>query len=510
MVISKKPNENVKCSGGVCFPTAKDAILNVAKLQHLLGASDVKITTGPDSISSEVKDIVVAAPLSWASSSKLIMDAYRSVSVRKSVVVTGSGGLDITTNDGAIDGSFAFSDTGSIQFWDLGSSLIINGSPYVLVSDIGTLANDIAISPDGNYGLAKNYDASGDGTYSTAVVTTTFNGNFNGLGNRIFNLSIDEPNQHTFDYVGLFAQIAASGTASDLNLINVNIVGLGAYEGGLAGYNAGQVRGVFVSGSVAGNPVSNNEVVGGLLGSNDGTVLFSYSSAQINNGVEVGGLIAENGKGSVFRSHSIGAVSGDVAGGLVASNGGIIQLSYATGQVSSNDNDDAGGLVAVNGGTVDQSFATGPVSGGNASAIGGMAGLNFGGHITQSYSIGSVTGGPDSIVGGFLGYNNSDGDVSAAYSTGAVMNASGGYIGGFVGFDNTPSGSFKSAYWDTDSSGIAGLTQGAGNIPNDPGIKGKSTADLQAQLPKGFSLKVWAETSNVNNGLPYLVGVPPP
>jgi hypothetical protein len=239
-------------------------------------------------------------------------------------------------------------------------------------------------------------------------------------------------------------------------------------------------------------------------------VLFSYSSAQINNGVEVGGLIAENGKGSVFRSHSIGAVSGDVAGGLVASNGGIIQLSYATGQVSSNDNDDAGGLVAVNGGTVDQSFATGPVSGGNASAIGGMAGLNFGGHITQSYSIGSVTGGPDSIVGGFLGYNNSDGDVSAAYSTGAVMNASGGYIGGFVGFDNTPSGSFKSAYWDTDSSGIAGLTQGAGNIPNDPGIKGKSTADLQAQLPKGFSLKVWAETSNVNNGLPYLVGVPPP
>lgn len=50
--ISKKPTENLKCSGGVCVPTAKNAVFNIKKLEQMLASSNVKITTGPDSIAS--------------------------------------------------------------------------------------------------------------------------------------------------------------------------------------------------------------------------------------------------------------------------------------------------------------------------------------------------------------------------------------------------------------------------------------------------------------------------
>jgi hypothetical protein len=51
--------------------------------------------------------------------------------------------------------------------------------------------------------------------------------------------------------------------------------------------------------------------------------------------------------------------------------------------------------------------------------------------------------------------------------------------------------------------------QGAGNIADDPGIKGKTTQQLQSGLPKGFDPKIWAENPKINGGLPYLIANPP-
>jgi hypothetical protein len=50
---------------------------------------------------------------------------------------------------------------------------------------------------------------------------------------------------------------------------------------------------------------------------------------------------------------------------------------------------------------------------------------------------------------------------------------------------------------------------GAGNIANDPGITGLSTAQLQSGLPAGFDPTVWGENANINSGLPYLLANPP-
>ena len=71
-------------------------------------------------------------------------------------------------------------------------------------------------------------------------------------------------------------------------------------------------------------------------------------------------------------------------------------------------------------------------------------------------------------------------------------------------------GTISDLYWDTSTSGITNLSQGAGNIANDPGITGETTTQLQAGLPTGFDPTIWAENTNINGGLPYLIANPPP
>jgi hypothetical protein len=191
-------------------------------------------------------------------------------------------------------------------------------------------------------------------------------------------------------------------------------------------------------------------------------------------------------------------------GGLVGKDHGTITSSYATGTANDGYSSDTGGLVGYNKGTIDRSFATGAGNSGYSSHTGGLVGYN-GSAITNAYATGAVTAVGASSNGGLVGYN--DGTVAYAYSTGAATEdgSTGSYVGGLIGFDNSSLGSLTDTYWNTTTSGI-GKNHGAGNIPNDPGIKGKTTAKLQL----GFSKKVWGEDSNINGGLPYLLANPPP
>jgi hypothetical protein len=95
-------------------------------------------------------------------------DAYHSIAFNKSLSVAGSGALTLTTNDGGTDGEYAFFGKAHATFFDLNSSLVVNGTSYTLVSNIATLASDIANDPSGHYALANDYDASQDGTYSAS------------------------------------------------------------------------------------------------------------------------------------------------------------------------------------------------------------------------------------------------------------------------------------------------------------------------------------------------------
>jgi hypothetical protein len=120
----------------------------------------------------------------------------------------------------------------------------------------------------------------------------------------------------------------------------------------------------------------------------------------------------------------------------------------------------------------------------------------------QTYSEGSVSG---LWSGGLIGKNA--GSISESYSTGRVSGTA--YKGGLIGYDDSVEGSVTSTYWNTTTSGITNLSQGAGNIANDPGIAGLTTKEFRSGLPGGFSNKMWREKRKINGGLPYLSTNPP-
>lgn len=155
-------------------------------------------------------------------------------------------------------------------------------------------------------------------------------------------------------------------------------------------------------------------------------------------------------------------LGGDV-GGLVGTNTGTVMSSYSTASVTGRSN--VGGLVGANvdalfgeHGTVEASFATGNVTG--RFRVGGLVGRNNEGTVDVSYALGAATG--DSSVGGLVG-NNAEGIVNNSYAAG---NVSGNTIaGGLVG-ENTD-GTVRDSYWDTvltgygSSNGGTGLTMAA-------------------------------------------------
>ena len=153
------------CSAGVCTPTHKGAVLNVTDLENLLAASNVQVTTGSGSLAALTSDIVVTTPFTWSSTSVLTLDAYHSITIGKTVSVSGTGGVSFVTNDGGTGGSLSFGANGDVNFSSLTSSLAINGATYTLVGNIATLASDIATNPSGRLRIGDSYDAQSGWNY---------------------------------------------------------------------------------------------------------------------------------------------------------------------------------------------------------------------------------------------------------------------------------------------------------------------------------------------------------
>lgn len=450
VMISTGATQNISCSSGVCTPTARKAVLNVNDLASMLASGNVTISSR-----SVAQDIVVEASLSWTSSSALTLDAYRSLTVNKPIVVAGAGRLTIDSDDGGTSGDLQFFAKGHIEFWDLSSSLVINGNSYALAKNIKQIGS-LARHHTPYIALAKKFNAA----HYLAVSLTHAPIILEGLGNTISNLTIVDS---TFrGDVGLFASIAM---VRDLRLVNANVTG-----------------------------TSEDQRVGAIAG-DSGTFINCYASGQVS----------AQGQGSF-------------AGGLTGANAGTLSRTQSAVAVTGSSGiEGAGGLVGVNEGTIDQSYSTGSVSGGDGVMVGGLVGYStggagFGGVISNSYASGNVTGGNNAFVGGLIGTNatnpeeNTNPTVSSSYSTGTVSGGSGATIGGLIGTDTAPP-AISSTYWDLDTSGISDPSKGAGNVANDPGITGLTTTQFQSGLPSGFSSSIWAEKGSVNGGYPYLTAL---
>ncbi len=256
--------------------------------------------------------------------------------------------------------------------------------------------------------------------------------------------------------------------------------------------------------------------VGGLVGLTSGTGLVtdSFASGNVSGGLFAGGLVGFNAS-TIKHSWANGDVdaadSNAYAGGLVGiNNSGTITPSYAVGAVQCQFY--CGGLVGIQQPAgqmpgISRSFATGNIT--SSGGAGGLIGVNNIGTISDSYAIGAASA---PTAGGLIGYNVNAEDgthsVSRSYSSGAVTGSI-GTTGGLIGYDEFPS-TIEHTYWDITTSGITNTGHGAGNVQNDPGIKGLSNAKLQSGLPGGFTSRVWTENPDVNGGLPYIFANSPP
>ncbi len=320
----------MSCSAGLCSPTAKNAVLNAGDLATMLASSDVKVTSGAGAL-----EIGISAPLTWASASRLTLDANRGVSIKAAVVSEGTGGMTITLNDGGTGGNLAFFPGGSITFWDNSSSLVIAGNSYTLVSDIATLAADVAAHPAGFYALAKDYDATGDGTYHDAAVPVPLTGTFEGLGHTISHLTL-----MVFDsfQIGLFAEI--DGAARDVAMTGGNIGCDLDNSGATVACSSARTRAclrTYRSRAPSTAPGVTMSAAWRATTPRPGRSTKATSTATIgpNKAHYAGGLVGVS-TGMIQGSSASGSVlaGGAFAGGLVGYTAGLVLGSHATGSVS--------------------------------------------------------------------------------------------------------------------------------------------------------------------------------
>ncbi|WP_254863477.1 GLUG motif-containing protein [Halovivax gelatinilyticus] len=162
-----------------------------------------------------------------------------------------------------------------------------------------------------------------------------FSGTFDGQGYEIRALVIDR--EDAFAGVGLFNGTQGA-TIESVGLVDVDITGGFLNVGGLAGTAVeSEITDSYATGDVTGR-----QTVGGLVGYNFG---------------EIDDPVTADVEDSIIEdSYATSDVTGeDTTGGLVGTNWGIVENSYATGNVTATgpgrfgDDPRAGGLLGVNG-----------------------------------------------------------------------------------------------------------------------------------------------------------------
>ncbi len=297
------------------------------------------------------------------------------------------------------------------QLLSIGSNPTLLNKCFVLTADLdldpnlpgGQVFNRAVIAPDVNATLGFQ--------------GTAFTGTLDGGGSSIRNLTI-----RGGSYLGLFGTLGAGAQIVNLRLIEVDIAlsDSGQETGALAGMSSGRITNCHASGRVRGDldagglvganaaagviidcgaegtcnqdGFSHGSTGGGLVGSNQGTVIRSYARSQVTGAFSTGGLIGYN-DGSVSGCYARGEVTGNFyLGGLVGSNAGSICDSYSIGPVYGRDMTPyVGGLVGSNLGAIVRAYAVGTVRHPTRSVpyfsalIGGVPGSPFSGRVTDCF-----------------------------------------------------------------------------------------------------------------------------
>ena len=301
--------------------------------------------------------------------------------------------------DGSKDAVYEISNAGQL-YWFAG---LVNGTlsgvtqntsaNAVLTADI--VVNENVLKPDGtlNEGTFKEWTPIGNtcnGSYSP------YTGIFEGQNHTISGLYFKQE----ASFVGLFS--VNSGKIANVGILDSYFYGQpykGWQVGGVCGSNTNQgaITNCYNTGIVRGS-----ETVGGVCGSNYGTITNCSNKGNVGEDDEsVGGVCGSN-YGTITNCNNAGIVSGK---------------SYVGGVCGKNSN----------GGTVTNCYNTGEVRG-TSQYIGGLSGDNDSSSITNCNNTGEVKA-TGKFVGGLSGGNYNNGTITNCYYDGTV------YTGAAIGDD---------------------------------------------------------------------------
>jgi filamentous hemagglutinin family protein len=205
-----------------------------------------------------------------------------------------------------------------------------SGTPYQ-IADIYGLQG--LASPSGtllglNFELTKSIDATGTSTWNSGAGftpignnnTASFIGTFNGQGNVVNGLSIDQGGGIA---VGLFGQIDAGALIENVGVTNAQVVGDSSVGALVGAIRTGTVTDSFSGGTVE----ATGGDLGGLVGYSYGTISNAYSTAAVHGdegSINIGGLLGLNDSGTITNTYSSGAVTVGTGTGRV---GGLVGLN---------------------------------------------------------------------------------------------------------------------------------------------------------------------------------------
>jgi len=257
-----------------------------ATLSSNLAGGDIQIATTTAGTAGS-GDIVVNDTVTW-SSNKLTLSAHRNIEVNQTLNGSGTAQLALEyglgSNDGKIGGMAADYivrapvnlPAGQNFSTRLGSSGTLN--TYTVITNLGAEGSKTGTDLQGISGNGGNYYALGADIDATETASwnsgqgfepLSFGRQFHGLGHSIANLTINRP---ASNQVGLFRSLSSSFVViRDVGLMNIDVTG-NEMVGGLAGSNAGTITNSYATGRVT----ANGKLVGGLIGYNVGTMLNSH------------------------------------------------------------------------------------------------------------------------------------------------------------------------------------------------------------------------------------------
>lgn len=204
------------------------------------------------------------------------------------------------------------------------------------------------------------------------------------------------------------------------------------------------------------------ENVGGLIGTNEGTISGGrdasngyYKDQVYNNGVIEAGTWYDKNGNHQMDAGEVTEGAGENIGGLVGKNTGRVTAAYNTGAIKAKDSTNVGGIAGTNAGRLDQVFSS---------------------IFTQDGKEGQVDG--KAAVGGLVGLNTQKGVVTDAYTTSKAPN------GGSIAGENQ--GLLKNVYSVTGKDESIAATN-TGRIENGYALDRENDASLAEDTYGGFT-----------------------